>query len=389
MAGDRTQKTEKPTARRRKKARTDGQVVRSQDLVPWLLVFIATFVIPSYISVAGDVLITRLVQVQAVAAEPTTAAAGGAIRGALFDLMTLTFPVLIGAAVISLAASIAQTGLILSAKAVKPQPKRLNPIAGLKRLVSVKGQWEAVKASMRLCVVGFVAVPMVLGVASDLGGRSEIEFGSALGYVGGRLLDLARMVSFLGLIISAADYAVQRRNHMRDLKMTKQEVKDEQKQSDGDPLVKGRIRRNAQQLSRNRMLAGAGDATVIVVNPTHFSVALRYDESMGVPVVVAKGVGGAALRLRSKGLAANVPVVECKPLARALFRVCDVGTAVPNELFQGVAVLLAFVQRLGHRRSLGGVHVMPHDMDALALPDRVREAATKALAASANGSQTR
>ena len=380
MAGDRAQKTEKPTARRKKKAREDGQVPRSQDLVPWLLVLVSTFIVPSYLSTAGDVLSSRLAQIKVAAAEPTPGMAGVAIRGALMDIFQLTVPVLLGAAVISLVASIAQTGFVFSPKALKPQFKRLNPAAGLKRLVSVKGQWEAAKAFMRLCVVGLVAIPIVLGVAGDLGGQSGFELGSAMGYLGGKLLDLVRMVALLGLLISAADFGVQRRNHIKDLMMTKQEIKDEQKQSDGDPLVKGRIRRTAQQLSRNRMLAGAGDATVIVVNPTHFSVALRYDELVGVPIVVAKGVGSAALRIRQEGLEAAVPVVECKPLARALFRVCDVGTPVPTELFQGVAVLLAFVHRLGNRRSLGGIHVMPHDMDALALPDRLREAAQKALA---------
>ncbi len=162
--------------------------------------------------------------------------------------------------------------------------------------------------------------------------------------------------------------------------MTKQEIKDEQKQSDGDPMLKGRMRRAAQDLSRNRMLASTADATVIVVNPTHFSVALRYDPGIGVPVVIAKGVGAAALRIRAEGLEAAVPVVECKPLARALYRVCGIGSPVPTDLFQGVAVLLAVVHRLGNRRSLGGIHVLPHDIDALALPDRVREAAERALA---------
>jgi len=112
-------------------------------------------------------------------------------------------------------------------------------------------------------------------------------------------------------------------------------------------------------------------------------VALRYDPLVGVPIVTAKGVGNAALQLREEGLEKMVPVVECKPLARALYRVCDIGTAVPNEMFQGVAVLLAFVQRLGARRTLGGIHVLPHDTDALALPDRIREAAERAIAADA------
>ena len=377
--GDKSQKTEKPTERRKKKAREDGQVVKSPEIVPWLLVLVLTFVIPAYLSRAAGVLTSRLAQVQAAAAEPTPAVAGAAIRGALLDVFTLTVPVLIGAGVIALAATVGQVGFIISPKALKPQFKRLNPVTGLKRIVSAKGQWEAAKAILRLIVVAVVAIPVVIGVGTDLA-DGGLPLGDGLAYIGAQLLMLVRMVAFLALLLSAADYGMQRRNHLRDLRMSKQEIKDEQKQSDGDPMLKGRMRRTAQELSRNRMLASTADATVIVVNPTHFSVALRYDPGIGVPVVIAKGVGASALRIRAEGLEASVPVVECKPLARALYRVCGVGSPVPTEMFQGVAVLLAFVHRLGNRRSLGGIHVLPHDIDALALPDRVREAAERALA---------
>ena len=379
--GDKTQKTEKPTERRKKKAREDGQVVKSPEIVPWLLVLVITFVAPVYLGRAGDILTARFAQVQAAAADPTPEAAGAAISGAMFDVFTLTIPILLGAGVIALAATVGQVGFMVSSKALKPQFKRLNPVTGLKRIVSAKGQWEAAKAILRLIVVAVVVIPILIGVGNDLA-AGGLPLGDGLAYLGGQLLALIRLVAFLALLLSAADYGMQRRNHLRDLRMTKQEIKDEQKQSDGDPLVKGRIRRTAQELSRNRMLASTADATVIVVNPTHFSVALRYDVAVGVPVVIAKGVGQSALRIRAEGLAASVPVVECKPLARALYRVCGVGSPVPNEMFQGVAVLLAFVHRLGNRRSLGGIHVMPHDMDALALPDRLREAAERALAES-------
>lgn len=372
MAGDRAQKTEKPTDKRKKQAKADGQVPRSQDIVPWLLVLVFTFALPKYISSAAETLSARAVQIRATAVDPTTANAGLAIRGALVDIFQLTLPLLLGSAVITVAASLAQTGPILAVKSLKPQPKRLNPVAGLKRLVSVKGQWEAAKAAMRLGAVALVAIPIIRDVRDEMGNRSDIEFGSALGVVGGTLLKLARLVALLGLVLSAADFAVQRRNHLKDIMMTKQEVKDDHKQSDGDPMVKGRMRRAAQDLSRNRMLANAGNASVIVVNPTHFSVAVAYDPEMGVPIVVAKGSGAAALKLRSEGLMNSVPVVECKPLARALFRVCDVGTTVPSELFHGVAVLLAFVQRLGNRRGLGGIHVLPTEVDALGLPERLK-----------------
>ena len=367
---DKSQKTEKPTERRRKKARSEGQVVRSQDIVPWLLVLLSTFVLPVYLSAAGTVLSERLASLRGVAADPTPTAAAGQLAGAGSDILVLTVPLLLGAAVVAVAASLAQTGFVLSPKALKPQPKRLNPIAGLKRLVSPRGQWEAAKAALRLGAVALVAVPLVLGVARDLSGRPQFDLGGGISYLGAQLLQLARFVSLLGLLISAADYAMQRRNQMRDLKMSKQEIKDEQKQSDGDPLVKGRMRRTAQQMSRNRMLANASDATVVVVNPTHYSVAVLYDTDLGVPTVVAMGVDEVALTIRAQGLAATIPVVECRPLARALYRMGSIGAPVPRELFQGVAVVLAFVHRLGHRTTLGGIHQMPFTPAMLQLPEQ-------------------
>ena len=382
MAGsqDKSQKTEKPTERRKKKARDDGQVVRSAEVVPWLLVLVSTFVMPVFLGLAGDVLMERMAEIRAAAADPSPAAAAEAVRGAFYAVATLTVPILLGAMVIAFVATIGQVGPLLSIKAVRPQFKRLNPVAGLKRIVSVKGQWEAAKAVLRLCVVAVIAIPLMYDTGQDLA-TGGLSLGDGLEYLGGRLLELTRMVALLALVVSAADYGVQKRNHLKDLMMSKQEIKDEQKQSDGDPLMKGRMRQAARELSRNRMLANVADASVIVVNPTHFSVALRYDATIGVPIVVAKGVGSAALRLRQEGLEALVPVVECKPLARALYRVCDIGNPVPNEMFQGVAVLLAFVQRLGVRRTLGGVHVLPHDTDALAIPERIRKAAERAMAA--------
>jgi flagellar biosynthetic protein FlhB len=383
MAGDKTSKTEKPTEKKKKDSRREGQVVRSQDLVPWLLVVAATFIMPSYLGTAGDVLTARFAQVRTVAADPTPQAASAQLSGALGDIFQLCLPILIGAGFIALVATLGQTGFMLSSKALKPQFKRLNPVAGLKRIASPRGQWEAVKAALRLAMVAMVAIPLVMGVADDLTGRPQFELGASLAYLGGKLIDLARLVGVLGLLIAALDYAMQRRNHLRELKMSKQEIKDEQKQSDGDPHIKGRMRQAARQMSRNRMLANAAPPTVIVVNPTHYSVALRYDEAIGVPVVVDKGVGVKALRIRADGLARSVPVVECRPLARALFRVCEVGTPVPNEMFQGVAVLLAFVHRLGSRRSLGGVHLMPFDIEALAIPEKTRKLVEARMAAEA------
>ena len=369
MAGDKSQKTEKPTEKRKREARKEGQVVRSPDFVPWLSVLIATFIVPGYMARARDILTNRLASVSNVSGVADTGAALVELRASIGDLLALTVPLILSAAALAIAMSLAQTGFVLSLKSLRPKAERLNPIAGIKRLVSPRGQWEAMKAALRMVAVAAVAWPMVAGVSRGISGKSALPLDVSLAFLGSRLIQLTRIVAVLGLVISAVDYAVQRRNHERDLKMSKEDIRQETKQSDGDPTVKSRMRQAAQSMSRNRMLSAAGDATAIVVNPTHFAVALRYDDVYGVPVVVAKGRGEAALRIRRQGLDRSIAVIECKPLARALYRVCDVGTPIPRELFQGVAVLLAFVQRLGPRRSLGGVPVMPDDESALGLGD--------------------
>lgn len=367
MAGDKSQKTEKPTEKRRREARKEGRVVRSADLVPWLSVLVATFIVPSYMVRARDILTRRLSSVGDLSTTPDTGMALAVLRGSVGDLLTLTVPLVLGAVLLAVTLSLAQTGFVLSLKALAPKAERLNPVAGLKRLVSPRGQWEAMKSALRMFAVALVAVPMVIGVGRGISGKSAMPLDVSLGYLGERLLQMTRTVAALGLLISAIDYAMQRRNNEKELKMSKEEIKQETKQSDGDPTVKGRMRQAARSMSRNRMLSAAADATAIVVNPTHFAVAIRYDEEYGVPVVVAKGRGEAALRIRHQGLERSIAVIECRPLARALYRVCDVGTPIPRELFQGVAVLLAFVQRLGPKRSLGGVPVMPDDESALGL----------------------
>ena len=267
----------------------------------------------------------------------------------------MTVPILLGAMVIAFVATIGQVGPLLSIKAVRPQFKRLNPVAGLKRIVSVKGQWEAAKAVLRLCVVAVIAIPLMYDTGQDLA-TGGLSLGDGLEYLGGRLLELTRMVALLALVVSAADYGVQKRNHLKDLMMSKQEIKDEQKQSDGDPLMEGRMRQAARELSRNRMLANVADASVIVVNPTHVRRLLRRNDrrtDRGGQGCQERSIAAPSGRTRGSGTGRRVQTA-----GSGLYRVCDIGNPVPNEMFQGVAVLLAFVQRLGVRRTLGGVHVL-------------------------------
>jgi flagellar biosynthetic protein FlhB len=169
---------------------------------------------------------------------------------------------------------------------------------------------------------------------------------------------LVRLVSSIALIIAAADYLYQRRSISKQLMMTKAELKQEMKNSEGDPMVKGKIRQLQRAASRNRMLASIPDANVVIMNPTHFAVALRYRPHEGAPRVVAKGKDNLAFKIRERAQAAGVPVIEAPPLTRALHKACEIDQEIPFRLFDGVAKVLAFVHRLNGRSSLTGTFVL-------------------------------
>jgi flagellar biosynthetic protein FlhB len=204
-------------------------------------------------------------------------------------------------------------------------------------------------------VIAVVVVPIARGTVDDVAGQ-HMAMWDVVGVVGETALRLARMVAYVALLIAAADYVYQRKSHAKSMRMTKQEVRDEFKQAEGNQEVKGKIKGLQLAAARNRMLAAVGDANVVVVNPVHIAVALRYEPLRGAPRVVAKGAGAVAERIRDEATRSGVPIVESIPLARALHKACDLDDEIPATLYEGVARLLAFVQRLGGRAPIGGGH---------------------------------
>jgi flagellar biosynthetic protein FlhB len=353
MAKDRDQKTEQQTAKRRREVRKKGQVARSPTLVGWLSLLLATFLMPPVIGRLATVLSEGVRSVRVVAADPTPEVLNqqaGAIAREAFAAM---IPFLVVVAIGALVGTLAQVGLVFTTDPLKPKWERLNPVAGFKRLFSVKGLWETGKQIVTMLVVLAIAVPAVVGTSRMLLG-STFGLTEAIGEVTGTALVLVRLVAVIGTLIGVADFAWARFNLLRDNKMTKQEVKQEMRESEGDPHVKAKLRSTRMAMSRNRMLAGVADAHVVVTNPTHFAVALRYDPQKGAPRVVAKGSDSMAARIRAAAAEADVAVVRSAPLARALHRSCRIDDEIPRELFQAVATVLAFVRRLEGRSLLGG-----------------------------------
>jgi flagellar biosynthetic protein FlhB len=349
------EKTEKPTPQRLKKARKEGQIPRTQELGTWLGVAAASVLLPMLVGNAFEAVQKLFVQIGSVASNPEPTALSALMGQALIAFMTALLPMALGMMVVGTAAA-AQGGVTFATKSMKPTLKKLNPFPGIKKMFGMQGLWETTKALIKTAALGTVVI-----VTSD---RAQALVSSAgalpLSAVAATFTDSAilmfRVVAVTGLIIAVADYVVVRMKTMKQLKMSKYEITQEHKQSEGDPHMKAHRRGIQMSMSRNRMMSDAADADVLLVNPTHVAVALKYDPAKGAPRVVAKGAGEVASKLRAIAQENRVPMVQDIPLARALHASCDLGQEVPAQLFTAVARVLAFVMHMGARGVKGGFH---------------------------------
>lgn len=352
-------KTEKPTPRRLQEARKRGQIPRSADLVGWLVLLVATFVLPA--------LSTALHQVIEVyfAAMATSARAGDLdamltrSRTLAADLLLVFTPFLFLAMVVTAAGLAVQGGVTLATDALKPKLERISVKAGFKRLFSAQSVVDTVKAVVRLVILSVLMTVTASDFLSSYLGGSRRDLGAVGGELAAQLLLLVRVAAILGLVIGLADYAFQRRKVAKQLRMSKQEVKQEARTSEGDPMIRSRRRSLHAKLSRNQMLAAVNDASVVVVNPTHVAVALTYAPGT-IPKVVAKGGDELAFRIRERAFDRGIPVVEARPLARILHDSLPVGAEVPADMYEAVAIVIAFVMRMPRTavsRTVRTVHV--------------------------------
>ncbi len=357
---DKHSRTEKPTARRKKEARRDGQVARTPEVITWLVIMSGSYLVQHTVKTTYAFVDRLWYQVADAISHPSLTTdmsiAGEGGKGILSNLA----PAVLATMVLALVANLAQTRGLITFKPLKPSFSHLNPAKGLKRLFSPRSAWEAAKQTARICLLSLVAWKTVGGfvpVATAAGPLSSTAIASM---VATRALTLTRQVAGIGLGLAVLDYVVQYRKTARQLRMTRQEVKEDNKSSEGSPYMRGAVRRRQRQLSRNRMLAAVAGADAVVLNPTHFAVAVSYVRGRGAPKVVAKGVDFLALRIRDEATAHRVPLVEDPPLARALYAACDIEQEIPTELYEAVARLLTFIYSLktsGHATRIDGA---PH-----------------------------
>jgi flagellar biosynthetic protein FlhB len=350
------EKTEKPTPQRLKKARKEGQIPRTQELGTWLGVAAASALLPMLVGNAFEEVQKLFVQVGAAAKHPEVEKVEVLLGQALDAFLTTLLPMAVGMMVVGAVSSASQGGVTFATKSMKPTLKKFNPFPGIKRMFGTQGLWEAMKALIKTAALGTVVI-----MTSDRAQALVSSAGSLpLSAVAATFTDAAilmfRVVAVTGLIIAVADYVVVRMKMMKTLKMSKYEITQEYKQAEGDPQMKAHRKGVALAMSQNRMMSEVAEADVLLVNPTHVAVALKYDPEKGAPRVVAKGAGEVAAKLREIAQEARVPLVQDIPLARALHGSCELGQEVPPELFTAVARVLAFVMHLGARGVKGGFH---------------------------------
>jgi len=353
-------KTEKPTPKKLREARKQGQFPRTPDAATWV------GMLPSACARLADTF-RELIEnrLPAVVADPSPARALDAVAALPMAVLLATAPVALAALAGALLATAAQ-GVHLTNKTLKPKLSRMSPRQGLKRMFGVRAVWEAVKSLAKVVTITVVVVVLGRSMAPQLVGPGVMPLAVTLDRTRSSVETLLWTVAVTGLVLALADYAYQRHTIMKELRMTPREIKDEMRQSEGDPLIKSAIRSRQLAMSRNRMLSAVSGADVVLVNPTHISVALKYERGRGAPRVVAKGSGALALKIREIAREHRVPVVEDKPLARTLYRVCDLEDEVPAELYLAVARILAFVMSAGKPSRAGGVR---RPMTTTPLPD--------------------
>jgi flagellar biosynthetic protein FlhB len=350
------EKTEKPTPQRLKKARKEGQIPRTPELGTWLGVAAASVLIPMLVRTSFSSVQALFVRVGSVVNHPESTAPSKLLGQALSTFLTALLPVALGLMLVGVGASAAQGGVHVAAKALKPSFKKLNPFTGVKRMFGVQGMWEALKALGKTAALAAV-IFVISGRAKELvSSAGALPLSAVVASFAGTAVLLMRVVSITGLTIALADYVVVRMRTMKKLKMSRYEIQQEHKQSEGDPRMKAQRKSRALAMSRNRMMSEVATADVLLVNPTHVAVALKYEPARGAPRVVAKGADEVARKLREKAEEARVPMVQDIPLARALHASCELGQEVPPQLFTAVARVLAFVMHLGAKGVRGGFH---------------------------------
>ncbi len=346
------ERTEQATPKRLRDARKRGQVSRSAELPGAAALVLAVMILRVSASYSwqnlqnligvgllnagnGDITVTDVYHLMFIE--------GGYAVSAFAPLGLTLF-------VIAVAAGLGQTGLAFSPKLLTPRMDRINPANGLKRMFSLTTLFEMLKQFVRIAILGFAAYIAISGTLTQIGQTPQDILSTAPQILGGALYSLLFSIALVGGVLAAADYAFQRWRYIRQMRMTKQEVRDEQKELEGNPQIKSRIRRMQRALAKKRMMDKVKKSTMVITNPTHFAVALYYQSGKTrAPVVTAKGQDFMAQTIKETARKYNIPIIENPPLARSLYASAEVDREIPIQLYRAVAEVIAFIYRIKRR----------------------------------------
>ena len=352
--GEGGEKTEPATAKKLKDARDEGKVAKSRELNSAFDLIVLFLCLKIFVSFVGEKFIDIFsyiyenmpdfvkineggLSVQAVA---------GLIASVTLKSLLIMLPFMKFGFVVTLLVSIVQVGWKVSTKPMKPELSKLNPLNGFKRIFSKDSLFELVKSILKIVIIIYIAYTSIKYNANDLFALYDLGLNQAVALVGTLIINTGIKISIVYLVIGLADFIYQKHKFNEDMKMTKQEVKDEYKNTEGDPQIKGRQRRKMQEVSQKRMMQDVPKADVVITNPTHFAVALKYEAKVSsAPVVLAKGEDYLAQKIKEVARENKIEIVENKPLARMLYHNVDVGAEIPPELYQAVAEVLAAVYK--------------------------------------------
>lgn len=346
MAEENQERTEEATPKRRSESKDKGQVAKSRDLSS--VAILGAAIIYFYFN-ASDMLKKIMTMLSKNLHRASSMSFSPNEITALCAELTLQFfyilyPLMLTVVIASLFSNILQTGFIFSAEAIAPKLSKLDPLKGLKNLLGTRSIVEFIKNILKVTIVSLVAYLSVKSSLHQVVPLMNQDLWQIFSFIGRNSYIIIANVCLLLIIVAVLDFAYQKWEHEKSIKMSKQEVKEENKQSEGDPLVKGRIRRLQRDAARKRMMASVPKADVVITNPTHIAIAIRYDsDKMMAPVVLAKGTGFIAEKIKEVARAHGVPVVENKLVAQVLYKLVDIDDVIPENLYRAVAEILAYV----------------------------------------------
>ena len=340
------ERTEEATSRRREEAREKGQVARSTELVS--VGILVACLIYFYFGTSG--LLKKIMELMtsgfrgAGTTDITEASIHGIISTFIFKGFIILFPLMFTVLIAAILCNVLQVGLMFSSESVQPKISKIDPIKGFERLFSLRSLIELIKNIFKICIVGGVAYLVIKNEQDNMFTLMEQSVWRTLVYLGGICFKIVLVTTIVLMILAILDYLYQRWEFEKSLRMTKQEIKDEFKNTEGDPLIKSRIRRLQREAAQKRMMAAVPKADVIITNPTHLAIAIKYDfDNMQAPMVVAKGADYIAEKIRQIAEENDVLIVENKPLAQVLYKTVQVNDLIPETIYRAVAEILAYV----------------------------------------------